>query len=109
MLELIAIIFIVMVAWALVATAAILLKCVVWLVLLPFRLLFAILLLPFLLIKAIVGGVLMVIVLPILAIAGIVAAIALAAAVLVPLLPVLFIALAIWFVIRASQRPAVAR
>jgi len=73
MLELAAIVFIVMTAWAVVAAAAILLKTVVWLILLPFRLLFAVLVLPLLLIKAIVGGLLMVIVLPLLAVAGIVA------------------------------------
>jgi hypothetical protein len=46
MLELFAIVFIVILAWALVAAAALLLRLVVWLVLLPFRLLFAVILFP---------------------------------------------------------------
>ena len=48
----------------------------------------------------------MLIVGPVLAVAGLIALVAVAAAVIVPLLPLAFIALAIWFVIRVSQRPA---
>ena len=109
MLELVAIVFIVMIAWAAVTAAAVLIKLAVWLVLLPFRALFAILFLPLLLIKALVSGLFMLVAVPVLAIAGVVAALALAAALLVPALPIVLIAFLVWFVIRATQRPAVAR
>ncbi len=71
--------------------------------------LFALLLLPLLLPKALVGGLLMLLVLPVVAVAAIAGVIAFALALIVPLLPVAFMCLVIWFVIRAAQRPVMAR
>ena len=51
MLEFVAIVFIVLFAWAMLALTAVLLKFAVWLVILPFRLLFAIVTFPFLLFR----------------------------------------------------------
>ena len=51
MLEFVAIVFIVLIAWAMLALTAVLLKFVVWLVILPFRLLYAVLALPFMLFR----------------------------------------------------------
>src|SRR6188472_251031 len=78
------------------------LKGLFWLVLLPFRLLCALLLLPFLLLKAIVSGLLFLIAGPLLAI---VAAIVLTAALAIPLAPVLLILFAIWLLARSRRQP----
>ena len=83
-----------------------------WVVLLPLRLLFGLLLLPFLLLKVVgmaIGGLLLLIAGPILAIALVAGLVAVAVAVVAPLLPLLFIAFVVWFVIRASSPQAIAR
>jgi len=49
------------------------------------------------------------IVLPVVAVAAIAGVIALVLAVIVPFLPGAFMCLVIWFVIRAAQRPVMAR
>ena len=51
MLEFVAIVFIVLFAWAMLALTALFLKFVVWLILLPFRLIYAVLTFPFLLFR----------------------------------------------------------
>jgi len=76
-------------------------------VLLPFRLLFYVLLLPFLLLKAVLGGVLMVVLAPIALIALLVGGLAVAMAVIVPLLPLVVLGLFVWFLVRLT-RPATA-
>ena len=85
-------------------------KALFWLLLLPVRLVFwlvgTVLMLPFLLIKGIVGGLAMVLVIPAVAIAGGAAAVALVAvgtALLVPLIPLVFLAALIWFLIRPER------
>ncbi|MEO7275575.1 MAG: hypothetical protein ABI211_26625 [Vicinamibacterales bacterium] len=80
------------------------LRTVLWLVCLPFRLLFALLLLPFLLIKAIVSGLLFLVAGPIVTALAIVAAIILAAALAVPLAPVLLILVALWLFARPRRQ-----
>jgi hypothetical protein len=110
MIEIAGLTILVLVAWAALALGLVLLKALLWLVLLPIRLVFYLFLIPLVLFKAVVGGILMLIVGPIVAIAALAAGIALAAAIIVPLLPLLFIALAIWFVVRVSRgAPALTR
>src|SRR4051812_7189971 len=80
------------------------LRTVLWLVFLPFRLLFALLLLPFLLIKAIVGGLLFLVAGPLVALLAIVASIVLAAVLAVPLAPVLLVLFAVWLFARPRRQ-----
>jgi hypothetical protein len=95
-------------AVAMVLVAAV--KTLLWLVLLPLRLLFYVLLLPLLLIKAIVGGLLFVVLGPILIVGFLIAAVAAIVAFAVPLLPVLFVAFLIWLLVRGNSRTtAIAR
>jgi hypothetical protein len=75
--------------------------------LLPFRLLFSLLFLPLLILKVVIGGLLMIVLAPILIIAAVVGLLALVAAVAVPLLPLLAIGLIVWLLVRAT-RPALA-
>jgi hypothetical protein len=65
------------------------------------------LLLPFLLIKWLLGGVVLLIVGPVLALVGIVMLVAFGAAVLLPLLPFLVLGGLIWLLFRAA-RPSIA-
>ena len=51
MLEFVAIVFIVLLAWAMLALTAVLVKFLVWLVILPFRLVYAVLTVPFMLFR----------------------------------------------------------
>jgi hypothetical protein len=82
-------------------------KAVLWLVLLPFRLLFGlifgVLVLPFVLLKLILGALLLLVVGPVLVIAFLAAAVAAVAAITVPLLPFLCIGFVIWVVLRGSS------
>ena len=89
-------------------------KAILWLVLLPFRLLFGllfgILLLPLLLLKFVVfavGGVLLLIVGPIVAMALIGAVLAAVVGLAIPLLPLLCIAFVVWVVFRSARGQAV--
>jgi hypothetical protein len=86
----------------------VLLKVVVWIVLLPFRLLFGLLILPLLLVKALAGAVALILMGPILLVTLLAGAVAAAVALLVPLLPLIVVGALIWFLVRASQRPAIA-
>jgi hypothetical protein len=83
---------------------AVVIRVAFWLLLLPFRLIFGLLLLPFLLIKAILGGLWFVLVGPLFAFVAIVTAIVLAAALAVPLAPVLLLLFACWMIAR-SRKP----
>jgi hypothetical protein len=89
------------------AIVGLVLRVLFWLILLPLRLVFGLLFLPLLLIKLVVGGLLLLIVGPLFGFASIVAAIVLAAALALPLAPVLLLLFAMWMVTR-SRRPAVA-
>ena len=84
-------------------------KAVLWVVLLPIRLVlhavFGVLFLPFLLLKFLVGGLVMLIVGPVLFVGLMAGLIGLA----VPLFPLLCIAFVIWVVMRASRTTAIAR
>lgn len=85
------------------------LKAVLWVVLLPFRLLFqivlGILLLPLLLLKLVFGGLFLLVSIPFLILAGVAALVGIA----VPLFPLLCIALVVWIVMRSSRSTAIAR
>jgi hypothetical protein len=90
---------------AILFTLWILLQVVVWLVLLPFRLLFALVTWPLAIVKGVVGvlvgGVLLVVGL----VAAVVVAVSMVAALLLPLA---LVALAVWALVRLTRRPAVA-
>lgn len=111
MIEVAGMTLLVILIWGAVALGLLLLKTVLWMVFLPVRLLFYVLLLPLLfLVKTIVGGALLLVIGPVLAIAMIAGLVALAAAIIVPLLPLAFVAFAIWFVVRLSRgAPAATR
>ncbi|MBA2604982.1 MAG: hypothetical protein H0U94_15465 [Acidobacteria bacterium] len=86
--------------FTLIAVAAVV-KVLLWVVLLPFRLLFwavaGLLFLPFLLLKALIGGLLMLLALPFLILGALAAALV---AILIPLLPLLLLFGLIWFLVR---------
>jgi hypothetical protein len=88
-----------------------LVKAVLWLVLLPVRiivgLLFGLFVLPFVLLKFLVLGVVAIVVAPILVLAAAAALIAAVAGVVIPLFPLLCIGFVVWVVMR-SQRAATA-
>jgi hypothetical protein len=67
-------------------------KTLLWLVLLPLRLVLSVLLLPLLFLKALIGGLLVIVLSPILVIGLAIAAITTIVAIAVPLLPVLLVA-----------------
>jgi hypothetical protein len=105
MLELGAIVFMVFAVWAALAAGMVMLKFLLTVLLLPLRVLVSILLLPLLLLKALLGGILMLVFLPIAAVGILLGLIALAL-VAVPLLPLAFLCVVIWFLVRASRPPA---
>lgn len=59
-------------------------------------------------IKWIIGSVLFLIVAPILFVAGLLIAVLIGAALFVPLLPFIAVALLVWLLMRANRRPALA-
>jgi hypothetical protein len=97
---------------SLVLVAGFILKTIFWLVLLPVRLVFwlvgTLLFLPFLLIKAVMGGLMMLIALPLLVVGLVIGAIAFTAAMLIPAIPLLFLVALVWFLVR-PERQALAR
>ena len=92
----------------LVLTAGLILKALLWLVLLPVRLVFwtigTLLLLPLLLIKLLAGGVIFLIALPILVVVFAVVAVAVAMAVLVPAIPLIFLIALVWYLVRPEPQ-----
>ena len=94
----------VLIAWGALALGLILLKAMLWLVFLPIRLLFYALLLPlFFVLKAALGGVLLLVLAPLLAIAALLTLVAAVVAIAVPLLPLVLVAFVIWFVARLMR------
>jgi hypothetical protein len=91
-----------------VALIFVVVRALLWLVLLPLKIIFALLFLPLLLIKALVGGLLFLVVGPLFAFASIVGAIVLAAVFALPLAPILLLLFVIWLVAR-ERRPALVR
>jgi hypothetical protein len=73
-----------------------------------FKILIRVILLPLLLVKWIVMGVVMLVVGPILFVVGLVAFVVTAVAVAIPLLPFAAAAALVWLLVRATRRPAVA-
>jgi hypothetical protein len=65
-------------------------------------------LLPLLILKFIIGGIVMLVVGPIVLVIGIVAFVAAALALAVPLLPLLALAAIAWLIVRANRRPVAA-
>lgn len=81
-------------------------RVVLWVVLLPLRLLLWTLLLPLMLLKmavvGVVGTFLAIVALPVLAVGGTVALLGLIGSLLVGAAPLLFVALVVWLIVRAS-------
>ena len=112
MIELLALVFIgtaLLGLFALFSVLAVGFRVILWIVLLPFRLLFALLILPLLLFKLLIGGLVFLIVGPVLAILAFVAAIVIGAVVAVPLLPLLLVGAIIWMILRTGRSTALAR
>jgi hypothetical protein len=109
MIELAALTFLLLAVFAVVTLVLAVLKVVLWTILLPLRLLFGVLLVPLLLIKALIGGLVFFVVGPIVAVVLLGATLLAVIAVAAPLLPFLFIGFILWMVIRAAQRPVLAR
>ena len=106
-LAMLGILLVALIVGAMMIAAAV--KALVWLVLLPFRILvglFGLLLAPLVLIKALVIGILLVIVGPIVVLSILGAALAAMLAVAVPLFPLLCIGLVVWVVMRSAGRPS---
>jgi hypothetical protein len=99
-------------AGLLVAAGVMAVRALFFLVLLPFRLLFGLVLFPLWLVRTALKIVGAAIVLPIVAVAGGIALIAVVAAavlaLVVPLLPILLVGVALYFIIRAITRRPVA-
>ncbi len=106
MIEVTALVVLAMLGVAMFAAVLVLLKVLLWTVLLPLRLLLHVLLLPLLLLKALIGGLVLLVVGPVVFIAAVAGTLALAAALITPLLPLLFVAFVIWFLVRAGSKPA---
>ena len=93
-------------------TGAVVLRTLLWLVLLPLRIVFGILLLPFLLLKLIVGALAFVIVGPLLgvfAVIGAVLGVVVLAAVALPFTPLLVLAFVAWLLLRQQRTTALVR
>ena len=88
--------------FAVVALVLAAIKALLWLVLLPLRLLLYVILLPLLFLKAIFGGLSLLVFGPVLAIAFFAGFVALAATLIVPVLPLLFIVLVVWVILRSK-------
>jgi hypothetical protein len=110
-LAILALVMMAMVVAAVVAAAAFVIRAAFWLILLPIRLVFALLFVPFwiarMVLKVTVGAIL----LPVVMVGGLIvaaiAAVAALIAVVTPLLPLLLVGVLIWLVLR-SFRPATA-
>jgi hypothetical protein len=111
MIELGALVLLGIAGLALVFALLVVLKAVLWIVLLPVRLVFwllgTILLLPLLLIKFFIGGVILLIALPVIVISLIAASAALVAGVLLPALPVILLFALLWYLVRPQPQALV--
>ena len=106
MIELGALVLVAVAVLGLVVAAGVIVKTLLWLVFLPIRLAFwligGLLILPLLLLK-LVAGVLFLIALPFLAIAFGVVTVAVAAAVLLPAIPLILLIALVWYVVRPEE------
>ncbi len=109
MIGLMALGFMVAAACVVAGIALVALKILVWTILLPVRLLFRLIFLPLLLLKAVAGGLALVLLGPILAILILAGVVAAAAAVIVPLLPLFLLGVIVWLIVRTPSRPALVR
>jgi hypothetical protein len=87
------------------ACVAFFVRALVWLVLLPIKLLFWVLFLPFLLLKVIVGVILGIVLAPVFALFGLLLAFTAGVALLVPVAPLVLIVAAVFWLIK-KDRPS---
>jgi hypothetical protein len=109
MIELLALTFVLLAVFAVSTVAIAALKLVIWTVLLPVRGLFHVVLLPFLLLKVVLGGLVFLVLGPILTVIIVGAALIAAVALIAPLLPVILVGLLLWAAVRAAQPTALVR
>ena len=108
MIELAALVFLLFVVLTVATLAGALLKLVFWAILLPFKFLLGVLLIPLLLVKAAVAGVALLVIAPLAALLLFGVALVTILALAVPLLPILCLGLLVWVVVRAAARPVMA-
>ena len=103
MIELGALLLVAVAVLGLVFAAGIILKTIFWVVFLPVRLVFwligSLLLVPLLLLK-LLGGIIFLLILPILAIAFSLATVAVVVSVLLPAIPLILLAAFVWYLVR---------
>jgi hypothetical protein len=111
-LALASIIFLALIVAAVVSVGALILRIAFWAILLPFRILFGLLFVPFWIAKTVLKLAVGAILLPVFLIGGIlfavVAAIAAIVAIITPLLPFALVAFLLWIVFRSFARPITA-
>ena len=94
---------------ALIVAFTAILKAVFWLVLMPFRLVFwalgAILMVPLLLVKVLFGGLMALLAVPFVLLGLLAAAIAMIFGVLIPAIPLIFLAALFWYLVRPEPAP----
>lgn len=95
----------VLAAFVVMACLAFFVRAVVWVVLLPLKLLLWAMFLPFLLLKLLIGAIVGIVVAPVVALFGLVAAILAGAVFLIPLAPFLLIVAAIFWLLK-KDRPS---
>ena len=88
------------------AVLAIVLKAIVWIVMLPFRIIVGLVLLPLMLLKLVLGGLLLLVFGPVIAIALVLGLVGFVLAAVTPLLPLLLIGFIVWLVVRGTGGPA---
>jgi hypothetical protein len=111
-LALASLIFLALIVAAVVAVGALILRVAFWAILLPFKIVFGLLFLPFWIGKTLLRLAFGVVLVPVLLVGGIlvafVAAIAAIVAIITPLLPFAIVAFLIWMVFRSFGRPVAA-
>ena len=111
MLAILSLIFMALVVAAVVSVGALIVRAAFWALLLPFKLLFAVLFVPFWIAKTVLRLAFGLMLLPVLLLGGIlvaiVAAIAAFVAIITPLLPFAIIGFLLWAVLRSFSRPVV--
>jgi hypothetical protein len=111
MIELGALVLLGLLGLAVLCAVSVIVKAVLWVALLPFRLVLwlvgGLLLLPFLLFKFLLAGIIFVISLPVIIISMIAAAAAFVAAMLLPLAPVVLLVALIWYLVRPEPQALV--
>jgi hypothetical protein len=106
-IELGLLVFVAFAVLAVITVAGVVLKTAFWLLFLPIRLIFWLVMLPLLIVKGVLGGIVMLVLAPIVALVVLASLIAAAIAIVVPLLPLIAIGVVIWLVVRSNDQALV--